>query len=1443
MIRLDSILAPKPLAIGGTGLLALLGGLATFMGFLDPSSLLTLAAGALAVSMLVLMTLLFLRWRLRKIYGQRDAGLMELMRGRPASVSDPDLVAKLDDFAKRFEEGCDKYVDATGMAISESPWYLLVGESGSGKTEAIRRCGVEFPEGLHEERQGAGGTTNMDWWFTEQAIILDTAGRFAVDPNRPRGAPVPSLEDDSDEEQDKSAASERELKARAATKAEWDQFLKSVVKARPYCPINGLLLVIPATSLLKDSADEVNAKAEELARFLGGVRTALTVRFPVTVLVTKSDLIPGFREFFGHLNDPNLAQQMLGWSKQGSLDDPFDPEEIDDYLDGLRGRLERRRLALIADPVHTQLPGARRIEQIDALYTFPQRFAELGPQLRRYLGKMFTKSKFNQNPLFLRGIYFTSSLEQGAAIDQVLAQLRGVSLKQLERQGIGFRRERPLFLRDVFMKKVFAESGLVTRETHTDRINRDRWLWTMGFAGAATTVFFAFAIIGWIAIVKNIRHAETTWAEVAKNHNGKPSQWSFAKINPRSELDVATVQWNSDSGAPGKLTIEAFLKQQFDKQSAIDVPVVFKPLEWLGLVSSPEALRQTTRDALIKTHLFNNVVVTAQQRLSTAEHLLNTRRVDELGAAGFRPDGAITQGVLQLKNLAKLDGTAAASIELDRLADAAIQSLAAETASKNTSISDSVRTWLKSVRDFRSTAKPDPDKAAIIVAQYWKHRLDDRAPERRLKPLAQLNAALNRWEAAHKGIASHVPPDTILPARVKNSSAQIRTLVAELKRSAEQADQAWAEIRKISPKIETADSMIGWLESTLQNDRTDAHEAIKLAKAVTSSPTVLAELDTCGKAIDASLGITASQPTVRLNLASLKSSMSEVATRGDPAPGLYYRKVTDLLELAAQPLGEAYSAKAGTNTLGAIIESLGKQEETIAANSRLSYRIDSKPADVQLARQLFVNVAAPDARSRAVRSWLESFESRKIGEIVREKTGTNLPSVPAVPLADEAPADRLAEFNPLIAGPIFLEVALVDKLVRAPATRPADASAGAHTTLDKQSLAAMFAPVASDAAIFAQQYLQFWSDRRPAPRRWDAWQGNDGLYAAMARTPTRDMVAKVNARADYCIEALKPLEDSGNAKASELIKSLYAVRINDSIAGVYNAWAGLPPVATDAATKLTYTDPKSTYQDLFAAIMQPDSFVRSLAIEAMRGMAADSKKVQIAVGQDLKLNVFDRFPFNPQLPPRREIPLNEMGRIKETLKNATRMAAPAAGAQDGAAVLLTLVAADTQIRDALQALIDSRSGVQQLLDAQRLAEMLTDPDVTCELTLTAHPQTVGIVSVDRAGARGNPVNVAAAMAQPFVVGAGGERLKFQVAAAGARELRANSDLRSNTWTLMEVLAQNKGQSAVWPADGKEEVSIEVVDAARIRQTLKFKVQFKKGKTPIEFRYPLPVPGK
>jgi len=409
----------------------------------------------------------------------------------PTAISDPARKARLDDLRKRFQEGLNKF-HAVGKDIYKLPWYVVIGEPAAGKSEAIRRCDVGFPPGMQDDFQGVGGTINMNWWFTNYAVILDTAGRLLFEEVAP------------------------------GTTSEWKEFLALLRKHRPNCPINGLLLVIPADSLVKDSPKRVAERAGWIARQLENIQRVLDIRFPVYVIISKCDLLNGFREFFEDITDPDAQRQILGWSNPEPIDTPFAPEHVDRHLATVVARLRRRRLKLLEDPVAKD-PAHRRTDEVDRLFAFPNSLTLFAPALSKYLSTIFVPGEWSAKPLFLRGIYFTSSLREGSELDQELAEAIGLSVDELP-SGRVWERDNSFFLRDLFIEKIFREWGLVTRATNAMRMLRWRKFVVFGSGALALAALLLFSWLGYRAMRDSIGRQSGYWLRACEGWTSG-SEW------------------------------------------------------------------------------------------------------------------------------------------------------------------------------------------------------------------------------------------------------------------------------------------------------------------------------------------------------------------------------------------------------------------------------------------------------------------------------------------------------------------------------------------------------------------------------------------------------------------------------------------------------------------------------------------------------------------------------------------------------------------------------------------------------------------------------------------------------------------------------------------------------------------------------------------------------
>jgi hypothetical protein len=557
-----------------------------------PQAALLVVVGILFLT-LILVTYLLIVFQIRR----RRAAAMQgeiVATGANRGVTDAAARGRLEDLRRNFAKGIGQF-ETAGKDFYDLPWYVMVGEPGSGKTEAIRHSQAGFPPGLQDEFQGVGGTINMNWWFTNYAVILDTAGRLIFEEVEP------------------------------GTTGEWREFLGLLKKHRYNCPINGLLLTIPVESLVLDSPEEMERKAAKIARQLEVIQRELDVRFPVFVLVTKCDLINGFREFFDDLDDPRAQQQMLGWSNPAPLDAPFRPELLDEHLQTVAERLRRRRLALLLDPVAKEAAG-RRVDEVDRLYDFPESLSTLAPRLRRYLETIFVAGEWSSRPLFLRGIYFTSSMREGSALDEELAQAMGLPVDRLP-AGRAWEREHSYFLRDMFLDKVFREDGLVTRASNADRMLLQRKALVFGAGVLGLLGLLAFGLTSYRSLQESVLGQSGFWARACEGWtNGAwqpivtpdPTGNGLFRYQGDQPVGPGLTEETRAQFGRGDLTIAQFHSALRELASEpLGIPWVFAPFASLG--KDPDRDRQRAQRILFENGAIKPLLAAARQKMSQAD--------------------------------------------------------------------------------------------------------------------------------------------------------------------------------------------------------------------------------------------------------------------------------------------------------------------------------------------------------------------------------------------------------------------------------------------------------------------------------------------------------------------------------------------------------------------------------------------------------------------------------------------------------------------------------------------------------------------------------------------------------------------------------------------------------------------------------------------------------
>lgn len=318
-----------------------------------------------------------------------------------------------------------------GQYLYQLPWYIIIGPPGSGKTTALVHSGLRFPLGAGKVR-GVGGTRNCDWWFTDEAVLIDTAGRYTTQ--------------DSHEEVDRAA---------------WRGFLDLLKKHRSRRPINGAFVAISLSDLMQQTEEQRTAQAIAIKQRIQELHEHFGVRFPIYVLFTKTDLLAGFVEFF---NDLGQEERHQVWGATFEMDDLQNPEGAVERFSAEFALLEER---LNQRLVH-RLQNERDTERRDLIYTFPQQFASLRQVAERFMQEIFRPSRFEERVL-LRGFYFTSGTQQGTPIDRLMGALANTFGLHRHNLGAFAGKGRSYFITRLLRSVVFPESEIAGTNLKVER--------------------------------------------------------------------------------------------------------------------------------------------------------------------------------------------------------------------------------------------------------------------------------------------------------------------------------------------------------------------------------------------------------------------------------------------------------------------------------------------------------------------------------------------------------------------------------------------------------------------------------------------------------------------------------------------------------------------------------------------------------------------------------------------------------------------------------------------------------------------------------------------------------------------------------------------------------------------------------------------------------------
>ncbi len=259
------------------------------------------------------------------------------------------------------------------------PWLLLCGERASGKSRLLLDGGLDLPLGVPEDADWHG----CAWWFLDGGCVIESDADHLL-----------------------------RADGRGSDEAGWERLLGLLERHRPERPLDGLVLVVPCADLVgppeteEDRRTVAERKASVVAMRLREAQRRLRLRFPVYVVVSGCERVPGFAAMFGAL-PPRRRDEIFGWSSPYAVDTAYQTGWVDEAYAALRGELETMQLELYADRARAADP--------EGVLLFPDELEATREPLRCYLDRLFKATAYHES-IFLRGVYFSGAAADGRAL-------------------------------------------------------------------------------------------------------------------------------------------------------------------------------------------------------------------------------------------------------------------------------------------------------------------------------------------------------------------------------------------------------------------------------------------------------------------------------------------------------------------------------------------------------------------------------------------------------------------------------------------------------------------------------------------------------------------------------------------------------------------------------------------------------------------------------------------------------------------------------------------------------------------------------------------------------------------------------------------------------------------------------------------------------------------
>ena len=351
---------------------------------------------------------------------------------------------------------------------AELPWLMVLGPPGAGKTRLLDVSGLEFV--LHtldcSPTRDLRSTLDCEWYFAELAGLIDTAGGCLPSGIEPRNA------------------------------SGWRTLSGQLRKRERGGLLNGVLVTIPVDTLMLGRTDTLSGLSDQIRARLQDVHQVLRIELPVYLVLTKTDLIPGFTEFFEPLPLEERAQVLGASFEQGQGGAALMRAECEALLLRLNSQVIAR--------MHQE----RDAQRCGRILDFPRQLSEVATRLCVFADMTFSLNRYRRaSPLW--GFYLTSAAHASQPVE-VAAERDKVRTLPVQLPGQSY------FIHHLFSRVMFPEA----QRAGLDKPKRQRFCWgrrfhyllAMGVVGGMG-VLWTSSFLSNHARFDQLRHLTPHWTQ------------------------------------------------------------------------------------------------------------------------------------------------------------------------------------------------------------------------------------------------------------------------------------------------------------------------------------------------------------------------------------------------------------------------------------------------------------------------------------------------------------------------------------------------------------------------------------------------------------------------------------------------------------------------------------------------------------------------------------------------------------------------------------------------------------------------------------------------------------------------------------------------------------------------------------------------------------------